>query len=133
MGKQDKLRLLYNISDAEMYQDSKTKRGFFIEDKADFIAFDAGFADPFATEWLTEISNAEAMDSDEVLDDQTLQLTTAVEAEMDKCRDKFQDTKYFIEKAFPDNLGVWQELGYDNYEDARRIQLKMVQFMKMNM
>lgn len=49
---------------------------------------------------------------------------------MDKCRDKFQDSKYFIEKAFPGKVAIWNELGYDNYDDCRRVQLKMIQFMK---
>lgn len=128
MGKKS-LRV-YSITDPEMYEASKTKRGFFLEDKPDFVAFDADLADPFAADWLTEISEAEAMPQDEVLDDQLTQLTAAVEKEMKSCRDKFQDSKYFIEKAFPDNIPVWNEFGYDNYDDTRRVQTKFVQFMK---
>lgn len=130
MGKKDKSKRLYNISDAEMFQESKTKRGFFIEDKADFILFDADFSDPYAANWLTAITNAEALLADETLDDQGAQLTGEVEKQMTLCRDKFQDSKYFIEKAFPANVAVWNEFGYDNYNDARRVQLKLVQFMK---
>lgn len=60
MGKKDKSKLHYKISDAEMFEASKTKRGFFISDKPDFITFDADFADPFAADWLTDITDAES-------------------------------------------------------------------------
>ncbi|MEO5572043.1 MAG: carboxypeptidase-like regulatory domain-containing protein [Bacteroidia bacterium] len=130
MSKKEKLRQAYGVSDAEMFESSKTKRGFFITDKADFIAFDADFADPYAADWLTLITGAEDIDSDETLDDELVQLTNAVEDEMENCRDKFQDSKYFIEKTFPNDPGKWNEFGYDNYEDSRRVQIKMIQFMK---
>lgn len=125
-----KILRVYSITDPEMYEASKTKRGFFLEDKADFIIFDGDFADPFGADWLTAISAAEGIPQDEVLDDQLTQLTAAVEAEMKICRDKFQDSKYFIEKAFPDNIPVWNEFGYNNYDSVRRVQTKLLLFMK---
>ena len=130
MAKKDQVLRLYSITDPEMYEAAKAKRGFFLEDKADFIAFDGDFADPFAADWLTLISDAEALPQDETIDDQLTQLTAAVEAEMVKCRDKFQDAKYFIEKTFPNNAPVWNEFGYNNYEAARKSQVRMIQFMK---
>jgi hypothetical protein len=130
MAKKNQLELLYRLPDSEMYEISKTKRGFFIEDKADFIAFDADFSDPFAADWLTAIEDAEDMPGDELLDDQLTQLTEAVENAMTNCRDKFQDSKYFIEKTFPGNVTVWNEFGYDNYDDNRRVQSKLLLFMK---
>ena len=130
MAKKDQVQRLYNIADPEMYEAAKTKRGFFIEDKAAFISFDADFTDPFAADWLTQITDAEAMPQDETLDDQLTQLTADVETEMENCRGKFQDSKYFIEKTFPDSVPVWNEFGYNNYEAARKSQVKMIQFMK---
>ena len=124
MGK--KITRLYKIIDPEMYEASKTKRGFFLEDKADFINFDADFADPFAAGWLTDISDAEAIPQDEVLDDQLTQLTKTVEEEMTNCRNKFQDSKYFIEKTFPDNIPVWNEFGYNNYDDTRMVSISSI-------
>ncbi|HLG34863.1 MAG TPA: carboxypeptidase-like regulatory domain-containing protein [Bacteroidia bacterium] len=130
MAKKNQIRLLYNIADSKMYEESKTKRGFFLQDQADFETFDTDFTDPFAANWLLAINEAEAMPADEILDDQLKQLGDAVEDAMDDCRNKFQDSKYFIEKTFPDNTSVWNEFGYDNYNDVRRVQSKMVQFMK---
>ncbi|MFI5218780.1 MAG: carboxypeptidase regulatory-like domain-containing protein [Bacteroidia bacterium] len=130
MAKPIQQKSKYNISHAEMIESAKTKRGFFLEDKAGFVAFDADFDDPYAADWLTAITAAEAVPTDETIDDQLTQLTADVETEMKKCRNKFQDTKYFIEKAFPNNQPVWNEFGYNNYNDARRVQVKMLQFMK---
>ena len=126
----DEIKRLYRITDPEMYEAAKTKRGFFIADKVDFIAFDPDFDDPFADGWLTQINSAEAMPQDETLDDQLTQLTADVEEQMVKCRDKFQDSKYFIEKTFPDKPKIWNEFGYNNYEGARKSQVQMIQFMK---
>jgi hypothetical protein len=126
----DEIKRLYRITDPEMYEAAKTKRGFFIADKADFIAFDPDFDDPFADGWLTQINSAEAMPQDETLDDQLTQLTADVEEQMVKCRDKFQDSKFFIEKTFPDKVKIWNEFGYNNYEAARKSQVQMIQFMK---
>ncbi len=128
MAKQS--RRTFSITDAEMFEAQKTKRGFFIEDKTDFIAFDEDFKDPFADDWQTAIDAAETILQDETLTDQLTQLTNEVEKQMRNCRDKFQDSKYFIEKTFPDNVPVWNEFGYNNYDDARRYQIKMIQFMK---
>ncbi len=125
-----KTTLLYSITDPEMYQESKTRRNSFIVDKPAFVLFDPDFADPFSADWLTAIQAAEAMPSNETLDDQSIQLTEDVEKEMEKCRKKFQDSKYFIEKTFPDRPSRWDEFGYDNYEQARKVQLRMIQFMK---
>lgn len=128
MAKQS--RRAFSITDAEMFEAQKTKRGFFIEDQAEFENFDTDFKTPFEADWLTAIDNAETILQDETLTDQLTQLTNAVEKEMRNCRDKFQDSKYFIEKTFPDNVPVWNEFGYNNYDDARRYQIKMIQFMK---
>ncbi len=128
MAKQSNLK--YKISDAGMYEDAKLKRIFFIEDKPDFITFDGDFADPFAADMLTQIGVAEALPSDETLNDQGGQLTVEVEKQMEKCRKKFQDAKYFIEKTFPDNQKVWDEFGYDDYAGVRTVQPLMIEFMK---
>ncbi len=121
----------YNCSDPKMFESVKTTRDSFIDDKADFITFDPDFDDPFAADWLDNIEAGEALPSDETIEDQISQLTETVEEKMVSCRDKFQSSKYFIEKAFPDKPKVWNEFGYDDYDGARRVQANMIQFMKM--
>ncbi len=121
---------IYKISDADMIAESRTYREHFIEDKPDFIAFDTDFNDPFDTVWLSEIDAAEVVTKHTVISDILTQLTNAVEANMKICRDKYQLTKYHIEKAFPNQPLVWNEFGYNDYLESRDNQEKMIQFMK---
>lgn len=119
----------YSIPDADMLELSSTMREFFIEDKADFIARNPKFDDPYAGQWEEKITAAEGFPTDEQVDDILQQKTNAVEAVMTQCRNKFQDTKEFIEDAFPKKQVVWNEFGYDDYDSVRQDQAKFIQFM----
>ncbi len=125
----DQVGRTYNIPDTDMYEAARTMRESFILDKPGFITFDADFADPYAADWLTLIETAEALPQDEVLDDELTELTADVENEMKNCREKFQDSKYFIEKAFPDNKKRWNTFGFDDYDNARIRQGVLILFM----
>ena len=120
----------YNLSHADMLEASKDVKELFVGDKPAFLIFDLSFGGTFQNDWEVDITAAEGFDTDEVVLDQLTQLTKVVEEKMDLCRHKFQSAKYFIERAFPDNGAVWDEFGYDNYDDARENQPLMVQFMK---
>lgn len=123
------VRIYHGMSDAEMIEEVKTIRGFFIEDMQDFVDFDADFSDPFSFIWLQEIEDAEGVTKDPVIKAQQTQITSIVNKKMKEARDCFQDAKYFIEKAFPNKRSVWNEFGYNVYNTARRTQPKMIQFM----
>lgn len=119
----------FNFPDDEMIQDARVKREAFLEDKADFVLFDPDFDDPFAANYLADIDAAEATDDDETVLDQQMQLTKDVEKEMKKCRDKFQDSKPFIVKAFPDNEEVQNEFGFNDYGKAVDSETLFTKFM----
>src|SRR5688572_15066033 len=119
----------YHVPDAIMIEDAKTRRNSFIEDQADFVNEDVSFSNPYEVTWLNAIDNSEAQETDETVRDQTQQLTQLVEGRMADCRKKYNDTKFFIEKAFPDspiNRNIWKEFGYDDYPKARDTQSRMV-------
>lgn len=119
----------YNLPDAEMLELSATMREHFIEDKADFIDRNPKFDDPYAEQWDGKITVAEDEPTDEQIDDILQQKTTAVEDAMTQCRNKFQDSKTFIEDAFPNKQAVWNEFGYDDYNAASKSQSDFIQFM----
>lgn len=119
-----------NMSDVDMLEFAQTILGQFINDKADFVAYDPDFDDPFEPDWQAAIVAAEQIPTDEALVDQLQGLTQTVEEKMDDCRHKFQSAKRFIEKAFPNNEPVHNEFGYDNYDSARKSQTSMIQFME---
>jgi len=124
------LRRVFKIADAYMLEFAKTLRLFFIEDQAAFTTKDSNFATPYETNWDTVITTAENEPTDEQRQDQLTQLTKTVDSEMDLCRECFQDSKRFIKKAFPNNVTIWNEFGFDDYDDIKRKQPEMIQFMK---
>jgi len=119
----------YGITDADMLELSVTERVFYTEDIMSFNNYNPKFDDDYNTEWADRITTAEDAPSDEQIDDILQQKTAAVEQAMLACRNKFQDSKTFIEDAFPDNQMVWNEFGYDDYNAASKSQSNFIQFM----
>jgi hypothetical protein len=126
----DSIKRKFNVSDLYMIEAGKTMRTHFVDEQAEFVAFDADFANPFETDWESAIVAAEAILPDEVVKDQLQQLTANVDAAMEASRKKFQSSKYFIEKAFPNSVAVRNEFGFNDYDKARLGQLSMLQFMQ---
>ncbi|MEO5571187.1 MAG: carboxypeptidase-like regulatory domain-containing protein [Bacteroidia bacterium] len=123
------IKRAFHISDPEMIGDARVKHAAFLEDKADFVVYDADFDDPFSDNFLADIDAAEVTEDDETILDQQQQLTVKVEKEMDKCRDKFQDSKPFIIKAFPDDTEIQNEFGFNDYKKAQSNQGVFTKFM----
>ena len=130
MGKPEEIIRSYQMADDDMFQFTGTMIGLFEGDKAAFIAYDPDFSDPFQANWQADLETAEAVPKDEAIVDEQTGLTAKVEALMDQCRHKFQSSKFFIEKAFPNNGPVQNEFGYDDYDKVRKSQPKMVSFME---
>jgi hypothetical protein len=121
----------FNISDSSMLQDSRTTLAQFKLDQADFASFDTDFNPTFEKNWKDSITDAENAPTDEQILDAQANLTDAVVLKLKDCGDYFQMAKYKIEKAFPNQEGVWKEFGYDNYEDARQVPERMIVFMNV--
>lgn len=124
-----KLVRQFSGSDSQMLEFARVIHTHFTTDIADFTAFDADLDATYAGNFLTAIDNAENFSSDYQLIDALAQLSLDVEAEMTKCRKLYQGMKYFIEKAFPNRPGTWNEFGYNDYDRARKKQSEMIQFM----
>lgn len=117
------------MPDADMLELSATMRVFFNEDFTDFNDYNPKFDDDYKDEWDEQITAAEDAPTDEQIHDILQQKTAAVERAMKQCRDKFQDSKMFIEDAFPGNDPVWNEFGFDRYDSMRQSQAGFIQFM----
>jgi hypothetical protein len=120
---------LFSTSDAKMLEFARLIHGFFLTDLADFTAFDPDFDPVYAAAFLASIVAAESFSSDDQLIDVMATATVEVEENMKACRDYFQSSKYFIEKAYPKKPTVWNEFGYNDYMESRQVQAKMIQFM----
>lgn len=121
----------YSTTDEYMVERSETLQSVFgTEAAADFVAFDPELDAAFNTAWLDAIQAAIAAVSGETVGDQIIQLTQLVEEKMRNCKKKYVEVKYFFEKAFPGNVGVMKEMGADDYEVARKSQIRLIFFME---
>src|SRR3989304_10392479 len=120
----------FSLSVADMIDASKTFKGMFILDKVDFVNFDIDFDDPFKDNWQAAIDLAMVTPSDETNVDIIKQFGDAADGKLVLCANYFQDAKFFIEKAHPNQKVIWREYGYDNYEEARKSKPNMSLFME---
>lgn len=125
----DPITRKYKIADAYMIEFAKALRTWFISDQDEFTAEDSNYTNPFEETWLTAITAAEALPSDEQRKDELTQLTSDVLEHMSACRDVFQSAKRYIKKAFPDSSEHWNEFGFDDYDSIQDSQPRMIQFM----
>jgi hypothetical protein len=130
MSKPDEVIRLYKMPDSEMITTSRVIHTQFIKDKPLFIQFDSDFADPFSSRWDNSITLAEDAGRNIDVTGEQVHLTEVVTACMEKCKTHFQKSKYYIEKAFPDDPVKWNLFGYEEYDSARRGESRMIPFMK---
>jgi len=130
MVKAQEIVRIFKIPDAEMVQASRVIHSLFSQDRLLFVNLDPDFNDPFAANWLEAIVDSESAVRDLNMQDELVQLTENVQQKMEECRAHFQKMKYNIEKAFPNDKVVWNVFGYNDYEDARKSEIRLLPFMK---
>lgn len=121
-------KLYSGITDDAMLTGAETMRDLFEDDQGGFETFDAAFSDAFKTAWDGKIDEARDMPSDESVNDEITELTEAVNDAWDACKVHFQDSKYFIEKAFT-SKAKQNKFGFDDYRAMSRDQDKVLPFM----
>jgi len=124
-----RLNRLYKISDPDMLVFAQALRSSFLKDQADFVAYNAGFASPYETEWENLIKAAYAVPTDEQVKDISQQLIAEVKAKMKAARQCFQGAKPFIRNAFPDDATKWELFGFSAYRKDHRTQAAFIQFL----
>ena len=117
------------IEDHTMLKECQTMHDLFEEGQADFENLDSDFAMPYITLWQQAIDEAESFPSDATIQYRISQATAAVEAKMKLCRNKFRKARHIIRQAFPNNHGVHNEFGFDDYDKARNNHILMILFM----
>lgn len=120
----------YQIPDADMFQQSRVVREFFLLDKAAFQAAVPTFADPFGADWLTSIQASEAYETDETRTDIQHQETEEVLQLMAEARKTYNTAKLYVKLAYADNQSNFNRFGFNDYEAAANSQAKMVVFLR---
>ncbi len=119
----------YNVPTNEMLEGSRTKRLLFIGDKNDFTLFDAVFIDPFSDDWEASIEASEAMATAETREDEQMELTEVVEADMKAVNFICVSSKYFVQKAFADSPAAQNKFGLDDFDTLARTQNGIAVFL----
>lgn len=127
--KRTEVRRSYVSSDAEMIQTAKTLFGNFVEDNQEFYTFDPDYGGGFIERFRNDLQEAEDIAKNMSVNAELTGLSAEVQSAMEKCKNYFMMFKHFVEKAFPDDVTVWKEFGYDQYDYASKYQEEMIQFM----
>jgi hypothetical protein len=120
---------IFNGSDAFMTESARVIHDLFATDIAAFTAFDSTLNGAFVTAYLAEVVAAEQVIADTAIVDQQVILTEKADKSMDLARIKYNEVKYFVQKAFKDSLGTQNEFGLNDYERARKNKSQMAQFL----
>lgn len=120
----------YNMSDPRMFEFSGTYRLIFLDDMAEFVAFDPDFDSPFEVDWRLSLIASMEVDTDELRTDIQEGLTDRVLADMAAGRVLYHEVKYFALKAFGSDRSSLHRFGLDNYGDVGTDQIKMAMLLK---
>ncbi len=118
------------FSQADLYAKSRQVLEYLKEDLADFQRFDkARFTTGFLADFEKAITEVRDYIDDETILDQLTGKTANLDEVLAKCRKAYKHYKYFVLKAFEDDIPKQNEFGLDNYDTARRSQAHMIVFM----
>lgn len=122
----------YTCGDPTMLDSADTLHALYVADEAEFAGYNAiMFPAGFKTSWLAKITAARNVVKDMVVVDEQQEETLQVTAKMRECMEYFQKFKPTIMFAFPGNVAVWNQFGFNDYDFAARSQGRLTQFMEM--
>lgn len=98
----------------------RTMRKNFIDNQPDFENLDNYFADPFATDLLALIEEAEAFESDENALNLQQQLKADADAQWLKAEEQVNDLLYYVKKLTKEDKRFMAEFGFSRAEYQRR-------------
>ena len=130
MSKMKRILKKFKCTDAKMLEEARIKLNALKIDIDLFTAFDPNFTNEYVSAFTAKIVEAEAEIIDNVIRDQLAAKTATVENIFDSCRKKYRSVKYFVGIAFENNKAVQNEFGFNDYNTARRNQVKMIVFMR---
>lgn len=103
------------LTDPKMIEFLETYSLGFQGDSAEFILFDPDFGGTFLADWETAIDASINEPTDEFREDEQMGLTEEVMASMKDCRKAYRLNRYFVVKAFPNDITTQNKFALDNY------------------
>ena len=130
MSNPQEIRRKYNIADDKVLEDSSTTHALMTAQLPLFTAFDPTLNATFMSAWQADIDAAEGQESDELYRDRIQVSTQTVSETLNLCRSKYNELKYYVQKAFATDAARQQEFGLDDYDIVRQSDTKMLEFMR---
>ena len=124
--------LLEQLNYADRLLLARTKRDYYLRDIADIQAYNpVRFTAQWDSDWQAAILAAEAYITDEDVVDQSTSIAKQVDTLLADSRKLYQRfIKPFIEDAFPNDEGMRNQFGIDDYGDYNRTANKMMIFLQ---
>jgi hypothetical protein len=119
----------YDKPDDKMLQQAQTMQGMFDKNKSDFIAHYIQFADPFSSDFQSDIESAHALP---LADEEIANLKVAtedLEMKMEEARDHFQLFSSYVRLLFPDSQAKRDLFGLGKYPKAYNSALRMYELL----
>jgi len=122
----------YKCPDSTMLDGADVIQTLYVEDELIFQGYNIiMFPVTFKTIFLAKITAARNVLKDMVVVDGQKEETEEVTEMMKECMAYFQIMKPVITFTFPNKPALWDKFGFNDYENSRRSQGRMVQFMEM--
>ncbi len=125
----NRLKRLYQMSDADMLQHSQLVTGFFETDLALFTDLVTDMDTAYLANLKAQLSSSEAEVSDHVIKDEMAQLTEQVNIKVEECIALYQKLRFFIKRAFKKKT-IQNSLGINEFSDKRKLHGSMIFFMR---
>ncbi len=119
----------YSGSDANLLQKANLNQTLLSENLAAFTAEDPTMDAAFVTAYATDITEAEVVDIDELVEDTLSDKTATVVAAQDAVAKKVKQVRYYVLQAFENDKAVQKKFGLDAWDAARKSQVNTLQFL----
>lgn len=113
------MKRLYHGSDAEFLNLGNNCLPVIKTAATQFANFSPRFTPDMLQQLETKLEEVGNVPSDQVFVDIQAKTTEQVEVQMGVCGKLFQNAKFSIEMAFPNDRIVWNQFGYNDYAKAR--------------
>jgi hypothetical protein len=129
MAKSNNKRRLYNTYDANVIGFANLMHLYLQESLAEFAAFDPQFTVEYLAELEADIEAASKCGSDLQSIGAQEQVSQDLKEKLAVCRVRFMDLKYFVGKAFEDDVTKAAEFVFKDYLKVRQSPAKMSQWL----
>jgi len=119
----------YSGTDANFINFAGQGVGLITEKHDDFVQFTPIFTAESLNDLTTVYNEACNIPSDNTYVDIQAKATESVKLKLEQCCKFFQRCKFDIEIAFPNDKKMWDQFGFNDYEEARRNPKFMYMFL----